>query len=224
MTKRQLLGGAAILAVVATALWYVVGPQRGNGEAPGASVQIAVSATAYGTGSWVRYAVTVRNLADGDFLGSIRLVDEEQGTDSSSNSSTLGTLTRPRIPSAPAAAGQSAYELRVSVPSRTSRQVAVLAPDFLTVVEAAMGGSVLDREPVDHPTIIPVAVLSDVETAAVTILGLHFDTFAPKVVEFGTAGSFPSSALLLAGYTSVIVDQFDTATLSAAQVRALRDF
>jgi hypothetical protein len=224
MTKRQLLGGAAILAVVATALWYVVGPQRGNGEAPGASVQVAVSATAYGTGSWVRYAVTVRNLADGDFLGSIRLVDEEQGTDSSSSSSSLGTLTRPQIPSAPAAAGQSAYELRVRVPSRTSRQVAVLAPDFLTVVEASMGGSVLDREPVDHPAIIPVAVLSDVETAAVTILGLRFDTFVPKVVEFGSAGGFPSSALSLAGYTSVIVDQFDTAALSAAQVRALRDF
>jgi hypothetical protein len=224
MTRRQLLGGAAILAVVLTALWYVVGPQRGNGEAPGASVQVAVSATAVGTGSWVRYLITVKNLADGDFVGDVRLVDEEQGTDAVPGSGSLGTLTRPQIPTAPASAGQSAYQVHLAVPSRTSRTVAVLAPDFLTVVEAAMGGATLDREAVEHPAVIPVAVLSDVETAATTILGLRFDTFTPRVAEFGAAAGFPANALLLAGYSTIVVDRFDTATLSAAQVGALRDF
>src|SRR6266568_4061090 len=130
MTKRQLLGGAAFLAVVATALWYAIGPQRGSGEAPDAAVHVVVSATAVGTGSWVRYLVTVKNLADGDFLGNVLLLDQDQGGDGappgSSPGSPLGTLARPQLPAAPASAGTSAYRVSVTVPSRTSRTFAVL--------------------------------------------------------------------------------------------------
>src|SRR5215472_480347 len=224
MSKRQLLGGAAVLAVVATALWYVVGPQRGNGEAPGAGVQVVLSATAVGTGGWVRYLVTVKNLADGDFLGDVLLIDQDQGSDGAAGAS-LGALTRsPRLPSAPSAAGESAYQVHIVVPSRTSHTFAVLAPDFFNVVEAVMGGSALDVQGIDHPNVIPVAVLSNVETAADTILGLRFDQFTPRVAEFGSAAGFPANPLLLAGYTEVIVDQFDTATLSPAQVASLREY
>jgi hypothetical protein len=225
MTKRQLLGGAAILVVVATALWYVAGPQRGNGEAPAASVQVVMSATEVGTGSWVRYLITVKNLADGDFVGDVLLLDEDQGGDGAQASPSLSAIARnPQVPTVPAAAGESAYQLHLDVPSRTSRTVAVLAPAFFNAAEAVMGGSVLAAQPVDRPAVVPVAVLSHAETAADTILGLRFDTFTPRVAQFDSASGFPTSALLLAGYTTVIVDQFDSATLSAAQVRALRDF
>ena len=226
MSKRQLLGGAAVLAVVATALWYVVGaPSRDRGVAPDASVRVVLSATAVGTGSWVRYLITVKNLADGDFLGDVQLVDQDQNSENPAGSPSLATLARnPRLPGAPAGAGQSAYQLHLSVASRTSRTVAVLAPDFFNVVQAVMGGRLLDAQVVDHPSVIPVAVVSDVETAADAILGLHFDRFTPRVAEFNTAAGFPSSALLLAGYTTIVIDQFDTASLSETQVQALRDF
>jgi hypothetical protein len=226
MSKRQLLGGTAVLAVVATALWYVAGaPSRDRGTAPDASVRVALSATAVGTGSWVRYLITVKNLADGDFLGDVQLIDQDQNSENGAGGPSLATLARnPRLPGAPAGAGQSAYQLHLTVASRTSRTVAVLAPDFFNLVQAVMGGRLLDVQMVDHPSVIPVAVLSDVESAADSILGLHFDRFAPRVATFNSAGGFPSSALLLAGYTTIVLDQFDSASLSEAQVQALRDF
>jgi hypothetical protein len=227
MSKRQLLGGAAVLAVVATALWYVAGaPSRDSGVAPDASVRVVLSATAVGTGSWVRYLITVKNLADGDFIGDVQLVDQDQGGESAAGSSpSLAALARnPRLPGTAASAGQSAYQLHLAVASRTSRTVAVLAPDFFNMVQAVMGGRVLDMQAVDHPTVIPVAVLSDVEAAANSILGLHFDRFTPRVAAFNSAGGFPTSVLPLAGYTTIVIEQFDTASLSETQVQALKDF
>jgi hypothetical protein len=226
MSKRQLLGGAAVLVVVAAALWNVAGAgARGSSLAPDASVRVAVSATAVGTGSWIRYLVTVKNLADGTFAGDALLIDQDQDSETAPTGPSLATLARnPQLPGAPASAGQSAYQIHLNVPSRTSRTVAVLAPDFFNVIQANMGGRMLDAQPIDHPTVIPVAVLSDVESAANSILGLHFDRFTPKAVAFNSARGFPTSALLLAGYTTVVVDQFDTASLSETQVQALRDF
>ena len=64
MTKRQLLGGAAVLIVMAAALWYVAGAgARDASLAPDASVRVVVSVrrsagpigrplTATGTTSW----------------------------------------------------------------------------------------------------------------------------------------------------------------------------
>src|SRR5215831_12271850 len=226
MSKRQLLGGAAVLVVVAAALWYVVGAgARESALAPDASVRVAVSARAVGTGSWVRYLVTIKNLADGTFAGDALLIDQDQDGEAATNGPSLATLARnPQIPGAPASAGQSAYQIHLNVPSRTSRTVAVLAPDFFNVIEADMGGRALDVQPVDHPTVIPVAVVSDVESAADAILGLHFDRFTPKAVAFTSAGEFPTNPLLLAGYTTVVIEQFDSASLSQTQVQALRDF
>src|SRR5215472_1035812 len=226
MSKRQLLGGAAVLVVIAAALWYVVGAgARDSNLAPDASVRVAVSARAVGTGSWIRYLVTVKNLADGTFAGDALLIDQDQDSEAATNGPSLATLARnPQVPGAPASAGQSAYQIHLDVPSRTSKTVAVLAPDFFNVVEADMGGKTLDVQPVNHPTVIPVAVLSGVETAADSILGLHFDQFTPEAVAFNSAREFPTNPLLLAGYTTVVIDQFDTASLSQTQVQALRDF
>src|SRR5215472_4605672 len=226
MSKRQLLGGAAVLVVAAAALWYVVGAgARDSSLAPAASVRVAVSARAVGTGSWIRYLVTVKNLADGTFAGDALLIDQDQDGEAATNGPSLATLARnPQIPGAPASAGQSAYQIHLDVPSRTSKTVAVLAPDFFNVIEADMGGRALDIQPVLHPTVIPVAVLSGVESAAVSIIGLHFDQFTPEAVAFNSAREFPTNPLLLAGYTTVVIDQFDTASLSQTQVQALRDF
>src|SRR5207302_5553592 len=135
-------------------------------------------------------------------------IDQDQNSENPAGASpSLSNLARnPQLLGPPTAAGQSAYQLHLTVPSRTSRTIAVLAPDFFNVVEAVMGGRTLDAQTVDHPTVIPVAVLSDVETAADGILGLHFDRFTPRVAAFDSAAGFPASALLLAGYTTVVVD------------------
>lgn len=226
MSSRQLLGGAAILAVVATAFWYVViAPSRGSSAAPDATPRVALTAAATGTGTWVRYLVTVKNLADGDFDGDVLLVDPVQDRDQTAAGTLLSPSGRtPRIPTARAVAGQSAYQVHLVVRSRTSRTVAMLAPGFFNEVQAVLGNKVLDFQPVTQAPVIPVAVLSDLEAAADAIQGLHFDRFNPRVQQINSARGLPSSAVQLAGYTAVVIDQFDSATLSQTQTQALRDF
>src|SRR5262249_17591901 len=113
MSNRQLLGGAAVLVVIVAALWYVVGAgARGSSLAPDASVRVAVTATAVGTGSWVRYDITVKNLADGEFIGDAMLIDQDQDSEAPSSGPSLATVARnPRLVGAPVSAGQSAYHI-----------------------------------------------------------------------------------------------------------------
>ena len=227
MSSRQLLGGAAILVVLATVLWYLVtAPSRVDGAGPDTTPQIALTATATGTGTWVRYLVTVKNLADGDFDGDVLLIDQPQDRDQQvaagpAVSAFGGTK---QIPTAPTVAGESAYRVHLTVPSRKSVTVAILAPAFFTAVEAVMGNRQLDFVGVTLGATIPVAVLSDVETAADAIEGLHFDRFTPRAARFNSAHGFPTGAMRLAGFAAVVIDQFDTATLSQMQVKGLSDF
>jgi hypothetical protein len=225
MSARQLLGGAAIVGVLATVFWYVVvAPSRGAAVAPESTPRLALTAAATGTGSWIRYLVTVKNLADGDFDGDLMLVDQVQDREQTAASLLPDIGGAPRIPTAPVVAGQSAYQVHLLVRSRTTEQVAMLAPAFFTAVQAVMGGQLLAFQSVIQGPMIPVAVLSDQETAADAIQALRFDRFNPRVMQISLARRFPSSAIQLAGYTAVVIDQFDSSTLSQAQVQSLRQF
>ena len=225
MSSRQLLGAAAVLAVLASVVWYLAtASSRGGGVAPQTMPEVALTATATGGGTWVRYLVTVKNLADGDFDGDVLLIDEAQGDQAAGGTSVPALGRTTQIPSAPTVAGQSAYQVHLAVPSRKSLTVAILAPGFFNAVEAVMGGKQLDVEGVTQAEAIPVAVLSNLETAANAIEGLHFDRFTPRAALFNTAQTFPTGALKLAGYAAVVIDQFDSATLSQTQVQGLRDF
>lgn len=228
MSLRQLLGGAAVLVVVASAVWYVaLSPSRSDGE-PNSTLQMAVSATATGSGSWVRYLVTVKNLADGDFTGDVLLIEQDEGQQANApGGAGLGAVNQgrtPQLPTAPTITGQSAYQIHVTVPSRHSRTIYVIAPDTFNFVQAEIGGRDLADAQVERSAVVPIAVLSDGEASANTIVGLRYDQFSSEVTPFNTARGFPASSLLLTGFAAVVIDQFDTASLSGAQVRALRDF
>src|SRR5262252_2120263 len=225
MSSRQLLGAAAVMAVLASVVWYLaIASSRGGGIVPETTPEVALTATATGSGTWVRYLVTVKNLADGDFDGDVLLIDQAQGDQAAGGTSVPALGRTTQIPSAPTVSGQSAYQVHLAVPSRKSLTVAILAPGFFNAVEAVMGGKQLDVEGVTQAQAIPVAVLSDLETAASAIEGLHFDRFTPRAALFNTAQTFPTGALKLAGYAAVVIDQFDSATLSQTQVQGLRDF
>lgn len=223
------------MVVLATAAWYLAtAPSRGSGLAPNTTPQIALTATATGTGSWVRYLVNVKNLADGDFDGNVLLVDQPSTDQAAAANPTLPAFGRTsQIPTAPSVAGQSAYQVHLVVPSRKSVEVAILAPGFFNTIRAVMGNSVLDEEGITQAPAIPIAVLSSVETAANAIEALNYDLFTPRATRFNCAtasancslaSSFPTGAARLAGYAAVVIDQFDTAMLSQVQMEGLREF
>lgn len=226
MNRRQLLGAAAVLLALASAAWYAVGaPSRGREVEPGGAAQVALTVSATGTGNWVRYLLTVKNVADGDFAGDVLLIDAQDMTQGNGAAPpALSNLNGRNLPRPPEVPAQSAYRVHVSVPSRKSRTITVIAPDSFNYAQVLSGGQVVQDAQVERAPALPVAVLSDLETAADAIGKLRFDRIAPRVATFGSARVFPATPLQLAGYSAVVIDQFDTAALSAAQVRALRDF
>jgi hypothetical protein len=228
VSTRQLLAAAGVLVAVLGAFWYTVLAPKGNEVSSGAPVQVVLSATATGSGAWQRYLLTVKNVADGDFNGEALLIDAQDAAQSGSQPTQIPNKvpnlnTASRLPVAEVA-GQSAYQVHVMVPSRTSRTVTIIAPDHFNYAQVRIGDQVMADAVVDQTPYISVAVLSDVENAAGAITQLKFDRFVPRVAHLVSAAQFPSSATLLAGYAAVVINQFDTQTLSGAQLQALRDF
>src|SRR5205807_962013 len=228
VNTRQLLAVGGVLVAVVGAFWYTALAPAGNDGSSGGSVQVVLSATSSGSGAWQRYLLTAKNVADGDFDGEALLIDAEDAGQPASQSPQIPS----RVPNLNAAgrlplaevAGQSAYQVHLTVPSRTSRTVTIIAPNHFNFAELRIGDQVLASAAVDQTPSLSVAVLSDVESAAYAIAQLKYDRFAPHVAQLGSARTFPSSATLLAGYAAVVIDQFDTQTLSGAQLQALRDF
>lgn len=207
------------------AIWYTTAGQRGGNDTSGSSVQVVLSATATGSGPWQRYLLTVKNVADGDFSGQALLIDAEDA-----GQPAAGAQLPTRVPTASSqlpqseVAGQSAYQVQVSVPSRTTRTVTILAPDHFNYAQVRIGGQVLADSVVDRQSRLSVAVLSGVESAADDITQLHFDRYTAHAAQLRAASQLPATTTLLAGYGAIVIDQFDTETLSGAQIQALRDF
>jgi hypothetical protein len=230
MSGRQLLAlGAVVLALLGVVWYVVVTPSKGASVEPGAATNVEIAATATGTGNWVRYLLSVRNVGDQTFHGDVLLIDNQDQTGS------IGTpapapapapsLSRvPRLPTPPEVAAQPAYRAHLTVPGRTTRTIAVTAPDSFNYAQVLSGSQVLADSSVEKSVMLPIAVLSDVETAARAIGGLQFDRITPRVADFASTRGFPASPLQLATYAAVVLDQVDTAALSGAQVQALRDF
>src|SRR5207245_245540 len=179
---------------------------------------------ATGTGNWVRYLLSVHNVGNQTFGGDVLLIDTQDQNNIVTASPVPNLKRLPRLPTPPEVAAQPAYRAHVTVPGRTTRTIAVTAPDSFNYAQVLSGNHVLADAAVERSVMLPVAVLSDVETAARAIGALEFDRIAPRVAVFGSTRSFPPNPLLLATYAVVVIDQVDTAGLSGAQVQALRDF
>ncbi len=223
MSGRQLLGGATVVAVLAGAAWYATHAPAGA-AAPAQGLEVAVGASAEGSGTWVPYVITVKNLADGTFDGQVLLLERAPSSPAPSSAAPIPVNRVPSAPGAPAATVETAYATSLQVPSRTSRSVTVVAPQGYTAVEAVMGGQVLDEEQVAQAPALPVAVLTREPQAADAIGSLGYGNQQTWVTEYNTPAAVPSSPLFYAGYLTLVVDGFPTGSLSAAQIAALRLF
>ena len=126
MSTRQLLAAAGVLVAVGGAFWYTVVAPRTGDLSSGGTTQVVLTATAAGSGAWQRYLLTVKNVADGNFDGEALLIDAEDAGQSLTPSSRLpnrvpNVNTASRLPLAEVA-GQSAYQVHVTVPSRSEER------------------------------------------------------------------------------------------------------
>ena len=229
MSNRYLVGGGALLLAVAAALWYtVLEPSSGHLVDPGGDA-IVVSAAQAGSGSWVRYTVTVANAGRLDFDGSVSL--RNRGSEAAGGIAVPGPG---QVPGAAAAAGKgrfpsvapdAAYQVHVRVPAGRQRVLSMTTPERYSMVEAQDArGRLLNSGPVEANVTTPVAVLSDNGAVADAVAQVQVGEFAIRVLNLGGAKTFPSSATQLSGIAAVVVDNFETGSLSRPQLATLRDF
>lgn len=225
MSNRYLIGGGTLILAAAAAFWYAAGaPSRGLEVEPGAD-SVVVSAVQAGSGSWVRYTVTLANSGDLDFDGSVLL--QNSGTDAAAaRAAQISDLAAPaRGGRFPSVAPDAAYQVHVRVPARKQRIISMTTPDqYGQVLVKNREGAVLIAAPVEAAGAIPIAVMSDNGAVAQAVAQVQAGDFRIRVLDLGAPRSFPVSAAQLNGFAAIVIDRYDTGALSRQQVGALRDF
>jgi hypothetical protein len=230
MGRRAVLVLGVVALAVLGAAWYAAGsPSRSTTQTVPA--ELVLSAVQTGSGSWVRYIVTVKNAGDADFSGQVVLLNRADPLASSATGSANPVTPSPpkfptKVPQLPAEAPEAGYEIHVVVPARQTLIRVITAPDRYTEVAAARDsdGSMVQSANVDRSLYIPVAVLSPSPIAVQQVQAVRFDDWVVRVTQYQDAKSFPSSAIGLAGFVALVIDEFPSQSLSDAQRIAIRDF
>jgi hypothetical protein len=203
--------GAAVVAVVGLLLSMPVTPALAASE-PQITVTLTQRWELNGTqGTWTPYAVTIRDNGQSGFSGDLYLVPGD--------SRSVAPYTYPT------------YHAPVTVQRHGQSTVTFNVIDspsgYVADVRDASGRPVGHAEvPSSTHASSALAVLSDLTQADQKIAApLHALTRVDSsVVRFGSAQEFPTNAVYLSGLSGIVIDQFDSAALSQAQVQALKDY
>jgi len=246
VSRHVLIRVALAVGVVAVMVLGGQGPVAAEGDR-GMTVTAGPRWGAVPFGSWTPYSVTVRNDGATNFEGEVVLVPEPEppakpGARPTRNAPTSMTVRAigSRVVTSPPPLGRGAAREAPPWPVyRTPVTVSVGTEKTLTVMvlEAPFGYRVelrdrADRTVTGSPGSAPalkkrraVLLLSDVIGAEATLEAMP-QKVAPglDVIQLGAARAFPDLALHLAGLDAVVLDDFDTATLTVTQRRALQDY
>src|SRR5262245_15149758 len=203
--------GTAAVARIGLLLGLPPGPALAAADSP-ISVTIAQRWQLAGTtGTWTPYVVTVHNNGPASFTGDLFLRPSETRS--------ISAITFP------------AYHASITVPRGSQRST------LFHVIDASAGYSVEVRDPsgrlVTRSELGSSAhsgsafgILSDLTQAEQKIAApLHaLSRIDSSLARFTSAQDFPTNAVYLSGLSGLVVDQFDSAALSQAQVQALKDY
>ena len=207
---------AGVMVALAAAL--VAGPARADDS--NLSVTLAAGWDSAGLpGSWIPYQVDVKNSGTHDFTGTLVLhARRPTGSPVAQPTSAYGTT----------------YELPFTIAHGVEKRVTIYG-EYLDI--SAGGGAGYQADLVDRsgatvassPSAVVssgrfgVALLSDSLSAAGEIKDVQLPSGATGVVPL-TPQSFPANPILLGGLGAVVLDNFDSSSLSQAQVQALQQY
>jgi hypothetical protein len=181
-----------------------------------ASITVTVTARwgAPTPGTWNAYEVVIENGGDEDFQGTVVLVP-------ASPSFSQGYSPGDQYPH---------YSRSVSVGHQATQKLEMMVYDapfgYSVEVDDASGRKVADANVAssNQQAGYTVGVLSELKGADIAIQGAEVLNSRVIATQFPSASDFPKSALDLTGLQALVVDEFDSGSLSQAQVHALRDF
>jgi len=188
---------------------------------------INVAVTQAGSGTWVPYLITVRNLGTQPFTGEVLLVNRPGLLPSAASVIQAGSL-----PSAPTLSGpssapppDSAYEVSLQLDARHKRTVSFYAPSAYTHAEVfdELGNLVAGPVPVDAHGSYLLGLLSDSDALEQELGTVRIGDLPARATRFDDA-SFPRRPVYLSGLLTIVMAHFQSARLSPEQIHALRDF
>jgi hypothetical protein len=207
---------AGVMVALAAAL--VAGPAHADDS--GLSVTLAAGWDSAGSpSSWIPYQVDVKNTGTHDFNGTLVLhARRPNGSPAASPASAYGTT----------------YELPFTIAHGVEKRVTIYG-EYLDV--SAGGGAGYQAELIDRSGVavassssavvssgrFGVALLSDTLTTAGEIKDVQLPYGSIGVVPL-TPQSFPANPIQLGGLGAVVLDNFDSSSLSQAQVQALQQY
>ena len=204
-------GARAVLAMMLAGLLLAVpGPARADDSQ--LTLLVSQRWQIAGTqGTWTPYVVTVRNEGQATFTGDVFLVP---------NDSRVGPIN-----------GYPVYQTHLSVGRGTERSAVVYVIDAPSGYQAQLrdpSGRLVLRADLSGTARASAAlgILSDLPQAEQKITAplQSVTRVDASLSRFASAGAFPTSAAYLSGLSALVIDQFDSAALSQAQVQALKDF
>jgi hypothetical protein len=202
---------AAAVAIVGLLLGLPVRPALAAADAQ-ITVTISQRWQLAGTqGTWTPYEVTVRDSGQSAFSGDLYLVPNDTRS--------VAPYTYPtyHLPITVARGGQ-----------RSDRFNVIDAPGGYSADVRDGSGRLVAHADVQAPPHASSAfgVLSDLTQAEQKIAApLHALTSVDSsLARFSSPQDFPTNAVYLSGLNGIVVDQFDSAALSQAQMQALKDF
>ncbi|HEY7200225.1 MAG TPA: hypothetical protein VIC57_08450 [Candidatus Dormibacteraeota bacterium] len=162
-------------------------------------------------GTWTPYVVTVKDAGNTGFSGDVFLVPND---------------TRSVAPNT-----YPVYRAPITVARGSTRSTLFNVIDsqggYVAEVHDASGRLVGRADPGSPPrSSSALGILSDLTQAEQKIAApLHALTRVDSsLARFSSAQDFPTNAVYLSGLSGLVVDQFDSAALSQAQVQALKDY
>lgn len=203
--------GAAAVALIGLLLALPVRPAL---AAAGPSITVTVAQRwqlASTQGTWTPYVVTVHDSGPTGFTGDVYLLPNDTRS--------VAPYTYPT------------YHTAISVPRGSQRSTMFHVIDapagYVAEVRDATGRPVAHADLSSSPHASSAfGVLSDLTQAEQKIAApLHALTRVDSsLARFASAQDFPTNAVYLSGLSGIVVDQFDSAALSQAQVQALKDY
>jgi hypothetical protein len=163
-------------------------------------------------GSWAPYTANIKNEGGSDFSGDLLLVANEA----------LNRGVR--------AGTYPDYRAHVTVQKGTEKAVTIFviqAPANYRAELRDLGGHVLANADLSSTTSggLTLGMLSDQHNAEQRIPGYRpLAQTQLSISHFASPAAFPTSAVYLSGLNAVLIDDFDSAALSQAQVQSLKDF
>ena len=208
---------ALVVSCLALVLIFFVAPAQARAATGGPSLQVSAGfETRYRDGKWVPVQVTLRN--DGaDFNGVLSLSAPVPQFLAQSN--TLPT---------------SAYQLPVALPNGTQKQLTLNIPLYYDVqsVTAKLldgGGNVAVTQTATLNPLLPadvfVGILSDQSSGFGPLSATPLpDQSGSVALDFLNASAMPAMPALLKNFDVIVLDNFTTGTLGAAQLTALQSW